>query len=108
MIGATPQPGKTIPLQSLSRPIAPNHPEGSLTVLLINGRPEEITDTQRSVKAKVISSPFDEPPQRHIQVADMVIEKAKQLVEHKRDVVILLESLTRFARAHNAVITSPG
>src|SRR2546427_11155432 len=95
-------------LQSIAHAIAANHPEVYLIVLLIDERPEEVTDMQRTVKGEVISSTFDEPPQRHIQVADMAIEKAKRLVEHKRDVVILLDSLTRFARAHNAVIPSSG
>src|SRR5207249_418220 len=103
-----PRTGKTMMLQSIAHAIATNHPEVYLIVLLIDERPEEVTDMQRSVKGEVISSTFDEPPQRHIQVADMVIEKAKRLVEHKRDVVILLDSLTRFARAHNAVIPSSG
>ncbi len=106
MIVAAPRTGKTMMLQKLANAIAKNHPEVYLIVLLIDERPEEVTDMQRSVKGEVISSTFDEPPQRHIQVADMVIEKAKRLVEHKRDVVILLDSLTRFARAHNAVIPS--
>src|SRR5437667_3601253 len=108
MIVAAPRTGKTMMLQSIAHAIATNHPEVYLIVLLIDERPEEVTDMQRSVKGEVISSTFDEPPQRHIQVADIVIEKAKRLVEHKRDVVILLDSLTRFARAHNAVIPSPG
>src|SRR6058998_1525931 len=108
MIVAAPRTGKTMMLQKLANAIAKNHPEVYLIVLLIDERPEEVTDMQRSVKGEVISSTFDEPPQRHIQVADMVIEKAKRLVEHKRDVVILLDSLTRFARAHNAVIPSSG
>ena len=108
MIVAAPRTGKTMMLQSIAHAIATNHPEVYLIVLLIDERPEEVTDMQRSVKGEVISSTFDEPPQRHIQVADMVIEKAKRLVEHKRDVVILLDSLTRFARAHNAVIPSSG
>ena len=108
MIVAAPRTGKTMMLQSIAQAIAANHPEVYLIVLLIDERPEEVTDMQRSVKGEVISSTFDEPPQRHIQVADMVIEKAKRLVEHKRDVVILLDSLTRFARAHNAVIPSSG
>jgi len=107
MIVAAPRTGKTMMLQSIAHAIATNHPEVYLIVLLIDERPEEVTDMQRSVKGEVISSTF-EPPQRHIQVADMVIEKAKRLVEHKRDVVILLDSLTRFARAHNAVIPSSG
>src|SRR2546427_449885 len=100
--------GKTMMLQSIAHAIAANHPEVYLIVLLIDERPEEVTDMQRTVKGEVISSTFDEPPQRHIQVADMAIEKAKRLVEHKRDVVILLDSLTRFARAHNAIIPSSG
>src|SRR2546425_5094412 len=108
MIVAAPRTGKTMMLQSIAHAIATNHPEVYLIVLLIDERPEEVTDMQRSVKGEVISSTFDEPPQRHIQVADMVIEKAKRLVEHKRDVVILLDSLTRFARAHNAIIPSSG
>src|SRR2546427_4447680 len=108
MIVAAPRTGKTMMLQSIAHAIATNHPEVYLIVLLIDERPEEGTDMQRSVKGEGIASTFDEPPQRHIQVADMVIEKAKRLVEHKRDVVILLDSLTRFARAHNAVIPSSG
>src|SRR6266702_4004068 len=108
LIVAAPRTGKTVLLQNLANAIAKNHPEVYLIVLLIDERPEEVTDMQRSVKGEVISSTFDEPPQRHVQVADMVIEKAKRLVEHKRDVVILLDSLTRFARAHNAVIPSSG
>ncbi|MBI3627985.1 MAG: transcription termination factor Rho [Candidatus Rokubacteria bacterium] len=108
MIVASPRTGKTVLLQKLANAIAKNHPEVYLIVLLIDERPEEVTDMQRTVKGEVISSTFDEPPQRHIQVADMVIEKAKRLVEHRKDVVILLDSLTRFARAHNAVIPSSG
>jgi len=108
LIVAAPRTGKTMLLQNLANAIAKNHPEVYLIVLLIDERPEEVTDMQRSVKGEVISSTFDEPPQRHVQVADMVIEKAKRLVEHKRDVVILLDSITRFARAHNAVIPSSG
>ena len=108
LIVAAPRTGKTMMLQTIANAIATNHPEVYLIVLLIDERPEEVTDMQRSVKGEVISSTFDEPPQRHIQVADMVIEKAKRLVEHKRDVVILLDSLTRFARAHNAIIPSSG
>jgi len=108
LIVAPPRTGKTILLQNIANSITHNHPEVYLIVLLIDERPEEVTDMQRSVKGEVVSSTFDEPPQRHIQVADMVIEKAKRLVEHKRDVVILLDSLTRFARAHNAVIPSSG
>jgi transcription termination factor Rho len=108
LIVAAPRTGKTMLLQAIANAIAKNHPEIYLIVLLIDERPEEVTDMQRSVRGEVISSTFDEPPQRHIQVADMVIEKAKRLVEHKRDVVILLDSITRFARAHNAVIPSSG
>ena len=104
LIVAAPRTGKTVLLQNVANAIAKNHPEVYLIVLLIDERPEEVTDMQRSVKGEVISSTFDEPPQRHVQVADMVLEKAKRLVEHKRDVVILLDSITRFARAHNAVI----
>jgi transcription termination factor Rho len=88
--------------------VTQNHPETTLIVLLIDERPEEVTDMQRSVNGEVISSTFDEPPTRHVQVADMVIEKAKRLVEHKRDVVILLDSITRLARAHNAVVPPSG
>src|ERR1700694_4658923 len=108
LINSPPRTGKTMMLQAMANAIATNHPEVALIVLLIDERPEEVTDMQRTVKGEVISSTFDEPPQRHIQVADMVIEKAKRLVEHKRDVVILLDSLTRFARAHNAIIPSSG
>src|SRR5712671_1001415 len=108
MIVAAPRTGKTMMLQSIAHAIATNHPEVYLIVLLIDERPEEVTDMQRSVKGEVISSTFDEPASRHVQVTEMVLEKAKRLVEHKRDVVILLDSLTRFARAHNAVIPSSG
>src|SRR2546426_862515 len=108
LIVAPPRTGKTMLLQTIANSITENHPETTLIVLLIDERPEEVTDMQRSVNGEVISSTFDEPPTRHVQVADMVIEKAKRLVEHKRDVVILLDSLTRFARAHNAVIPSSG
>ncbi len=108
LIVAAPRTGKTMMLQNLAHAIAKNHPEVYLIVLLIDERPEEVTDMQRSVRGEVISSTFDEPPQRHVQVADMVIEKAKRLVEHKKDVVILLDSITRFARAHNAIIPSSG
>jgi transcription termination factor Rho len=108
LIVAAPRTGKTVLLQNLANAIALNHPEIYLIVLLIDERPEEVTDMQRSVKGEVISSTFDEPPARHVQVADMVIEKAKRLVEHKRDVVILLDSITRFARAHNAIIPPSG
>jgi transcription termination factor Rho len=95
-------------LQAIAQSVAQNHPEVYLIVLLIDERPEEVTDMQRSVQGEVISSTFDEPPTRHVQVADMVIEKAKRLVEHKRDVVILLDSITRLARAHNAVVPPSG
>jgi transcription termination factor Rho len=108
LIVAAPRTGKTMMLQHIANAIAKNHPEIYLIVLLIDERPEEVTDMQRSVKGEVISSTFDEPPQRHVQVADMVIEKAKRLVEHKKDVVILLDSITRFSRAHNAIIPSSG
>src|SRR5207249_6675867 len=108
LVNAPPRTGKTMMLQSMANAIATNHPEVALIVLLIDERPEEVTDMQRTVKGEVISSTFVEPPQRHIQVAAMAIEKAKRLVEHKRDVVILLDSLTRFARAHNAIIPSSG
>src|SRR5208337_53488 len=93
---------------SIANSITTNHPDVHLIVLLIDERPEEVTDMQRSVKGEVISSTFDEPAQRHVQVADMVIEKAKRLVEHKRDVVILLDSITRLARAHNTVVPPSG
>jgi transcription termination factor Rho len=95
-------------LQTIANSVTQNHPETTLIVLLIDERPEEVTDMQRSVNGEVISSTFDEPPTRHVQVADMVIEKAKRLVEHKRDVVILLDSITRLARAHNAVVPPSG
>jgi transcription termination factor Rho len=95
-------------LQNLANSIAVNHPEVALIVLLIDERPEEVTDMQRSVKGEVISSTFDEPGTRHVQVAEMVIEKAKRLVEHKRDVVILLDSITRLARAYNAIVPPSG
>jgi len=108
LIVAPPRTGKTMMLQTIANSITHNHPEVSLIVLLIDERPEEVTDMQRSVNGEVISSTFDEPPTRHVQVADMVIEKAKRLVEHKRDVVILLDSLTRLARAHNAVVPPSG
>ena len=108
LIVAPPRTGKTMLLQTVANSITQNHPEVTLIVLLIDERPEEVTDMQRSVKGEVISSTFDEPPTRHVQVADMVIEKAKRLVEHKRDVVILLDSITRLARAHNAVVPPSG
>jgi len=108
LIVAPPRTGKTVLLQTIANSITENHPEVTLIVLLIDERPEEVTDMQRSVKGEVISSTFDEPPTRHVQVSDMVIEKAKRLVEHKRDVVILLDSITRLARAHNAVVPPSG
>jgi transcription termination factor Rho len=108
LIVAAPRTGKTMVLQSLANSISTNHPEVTLIVLLIDERPEEVTDMQRSVKGEVISSTFDEPAARHVQVAEMVIEKAKRLVEHKRDVVILLDSITRLARAYNAIVPPSG
>jgi len=95
-------------LQSIAHAIMANHPEMHLIVLLIDERPEEVTDMERTVRGEVISSTFDEPPQRHVQVAEMVIERAKRLVEHKKDVIILLDSITRLARAYNAVVPSSG
>ena len=103
LIVAPPRTGKTMLLQSIAHSIAKNHPEVVLIVLLIDERPEEVTDMQRSVQGEVVSSTFDEPATRHVQVAEMVIEKAKRLVEHKKDVVILLDSITRLARAYNTV-----
>ena len=108
LIVAPPRTGKTMMLQSIANSITVNHPEVALIVLLIDERPEEVTDMQRTVKGEVISSTFDEAPQRHIQVAEMVLEKAKRLVEHKRDVVVLLDSVTRLARAYNAVTPPSG
>jgi transcription termination factor Rho len=108
LIVAPPRTGKTMMLQAVANSVTANHPEIALIVLLIDERPEEVTDMQRTVKGEVISSTFDEPPQRHIQVAEMVLEKAKRLVEHKRDVVILLDSITRLARAYNAVTPPSG
>src|SRR3954453_15774347 len=108
LITAQPRTGKTVILQNIARAVAQNHPECYLIVLLIDERPEEVTDMQRSVKGEVISSTFDEPASRHVQVAEMVIEKAKRLVEHKRDVVILLDSITRLARAYNTVVPPSG
>jgi len=108
LIVAPPRTGKTVLLQNIAQSIALNHPECYLIVLLIDERPEEVTDMQRSVKGEVISSTFDEPASRHVQVAEMVIEKAKRLVEHKRDVVILLDSITRLGRAYNTVVPSSG
>jgi transcription termination factor Rho len=108
LIVAPPRTGKTMLLQNIANSIAENHPEVYLIVLLIDERPEEVTDMQRSVRGEVVSSTFDEPASRHVQVAEMVIEKAKRLVEHKRDVVILLDSITRLARAYNTVIPPSG
>lgn len=108
LITAPPKAGKTILLQNIANAIVENHPEVTLIVLLIDERPEEVTDMQRSVKAEVVSSTFDEPATRHVQVAEMVIEKAKRLVEHKKDVVILLDSITRLARAYNTVVPPSG
>jgi len=108
LITAQPRTGKTVILQNIAKALAANHPDCYLIVLLIDERPEEVTDMQRSVKGEVISSTFDEPATRHVQVAEMVIEKAKRLVEHKRDVVILLDSITRLGRAYNTVVPSSG
>jgi transcription termination factor Rho len=108
LIVAPPRTGKTVLLQNIANSISANHPEVYLIVLLIDERPEEVTDMQRNVNGEVISSTFDEPANRHVQVAEMVIEKARRLVEHKRDVVILLDSITRLARAYNTIIPSSG
>jgi len=108
LIVAAPRTGKTMLLQSIAKAIKKNHPEIHLIILLIDERPEEVTDWQRQVKAEIVSSTFDEPAQRHCQVTEMVIERAKRLVEHKRDVVILLDSITRLARAHNTVAPPSG
>ena len=108
LIVSPPRTGKTVLLQNIAHSITDNHPECYLMVLLIDERPEEVTDMQRSVKGEVISSTFDEPASRHVQVAEMVIEKAKRLVEHKKDVVILLDSITRLGRAYNTVVPSSG
>ncbi|TCR68941.1 transcription termination factor Rho [Bosea sp. BK604] len=108
LIVAPPRTGKTVLLQNIAQSITSNHPECYLIVLLIDERPEEVTDMQRSVKGEVVSSTFDEPASRHVQVAEMVIEKAKRLVEHGRDVVILLDSITRLGRAYNTVVPSSG
>jgi transcription termination factor Rho len=108
LIVSPPRTGKTMLLQNLANSIAKNHPDTYLIVLLIDERPEEVTDMQRSVRGEVVSSTFDEPAQRHVQVAEMVIEKAKRLVEHKKDVVILLDSITRLARAYNTIAPSSG
>jgi transcription termination factor Rho len=108
LIVSPPRAGKTILLQKIANAIVENHPEVTLIILLIDERPEEVTDTLASVKAEVIASTFDEEATRHVQVSDMVIERAKRLVEHKKDVVILLDSITRLARAHNAVVPQSG
>ena len=108
LIVAQPYSGKTVLLQKIANSITSNHPDVILIVLLIDERPEEVTDMQRNVKGEVISSTFDEPPERHVQVAEIVLEKAKRLVEHKKDVVILLDSITRLARAYNAVVPHSG
>ena len=108
LVVSPPKSGKTILLQKIANSISANHPEVILIVLLIDERPEEVTDMERSVNAEVVSSTFDEPPERHVQVSDMVLEKAKRLVESKKDVVILLDSITRLARAHNTVVPHSG
>ncbi|MCA1586447.1 MAG: transcription termination factor Rho [Acidobacteria bacterium] len=108
LIVAPPRTGKTMLLQAIANSVTANHPEAYLIVLLIDERPEEVTDMQRSVKGEVVSSTFDEPAQRHVQVAEMVIEKAKRLVEHKKDVIILLDSITRLARAYNTIVPTSG
>ncbi|MSP72325.1 MAG: transcription termination factor Rho [Myxococcales bacterium] len=108
LIVSPPRAGKTVLMQNIANAISVNHPDAYLIVLLIDERPEEVTDMERSVKGEVVSSTFDEPAQRHVQVAEMVIEKAKRLVEHKRDVVILLDSITRLARAYNTVVPPSG
>jgi transcription termination factor Rho len=104
LLVAPPKSGKTVMLQHIAHSITSNHPDVVVIVLLIDERPEEVTEMQRSVKGEVVASTFDEPAIRHVQVAEMVIEKAKRLVEHKKDVVILLDSLTRLARAYNTVV----
>ncbi len=108
LIVASPKSGKTVMMQNIAHAITANHPDVSLIVLLIDERPEEVTEMTRSVKGEVVASTFDEPATRHVQVAEMVLEKAKRLVEHKKDVVILLDSITRLARAYNTVIPSSG
>ncbi len=108
LIVAPPRTGKTMLMQSIANSISTNHPDVTLIVLLIDERPEEVTDMQRSVRGEVVSSTFDEPPTRHVQVAEMAIEKAKRLVEHRKDVVVLLDSITRLARAYNTVVPSSG
>ena len=102
------KPGKTVMLQNIAHAITANYPDVELIVLLIDERPEEVTEMSRSVRGEVVSSTFDEPAQRHVQVAEMVIEKAKRMVEHKKDVVILLDSITRLARAYNTVVPTSG
>ena len=108
LIVSPPRAGKTMILQSMANSITANHPDTVLIVLLIDERPEEVTDMERSVHGEVISSTFDEPATRHVQVAEMVLEKAKRLVEHKKDVVILLDSITRLARAYNTIVPPSG
>jgi transcription termination factor Rho len=108
LIVSPPKAGKTLVMQNIAQSIAANNPETILIVLLIDERPEEVTEMQRSVRGEVVASTFDEPPSRHVQVAEMVIEKAKRLVEHKKDVVILLDSITRLARAYNTIVPSSG
>ena len=108
LLVASPKSGKTVMMQNIAHAITANHPDVSLIVLLIDERPEEVTEMTRSVKGEVLASTFDEPATRHVQVAEMVLEKAKRLVEHKKDVVILLDSITRLARAYNTVIPSSG
>jgi transcription termination factor Rho len=108
LLVSSPKSGKTVMLQHVAHSIAANHPDVILIVLLIDERPEEVTEMQRSVRGEVVSSTFDEPATRHVQVAEMVIEKAKRLVEHKKDVVILLDSITRLARAYNTVVPASG
>ena len=108
LIVAPPRTGKTVLLQKLANSISANNPDVKLIILLIDERPEEVTDMERSTKAEVLSSTFDEPPERHVQVSDMVLEKAKRLIEAKKDVVILLDSITRLARAHNTVVPHSG
>ncbi|MGA0090668.1 MAG: transcription termination factor Rho, partial [Burkholderiaceae bacterium] len=108
LLVASPKSGKTVMMQHIAHAISTNHPEVVLIVLLIDERPEEVTEMQRSVRGEVVASTFDEPATRHVQVAEMVIEKAKRLVEHKKDVVILLDSITRLARAYNTVVPTSG
>jgi transcription termination factor Rho len=108
LIVSPPRAGKTVLLQNMAHAVTANHPDVTLIVLLIDERPEEVTDMERTVKGEVVASTFDEPATRHVQVAEMVIEKAKRLVEHKKDVVILLDSITRLARAYNTVVPASG